>query len=543
VLAAAAGTVHRAAIVRARGVSVRFGTVAALTNVDFEVRPGVVHALVGENGAGKSTLMRVLSGAVQPDEGALTLDGAAISFASPRDARRAGIRMIHQELSLVPGLSVADNIFLGVEPSTGGVLHRGRVRANARTVLAALGEDIDPDVRVEALSLAKREIVEIAKALAAPTVAAGPDHPSPDDPSADRGRSVDHPAIETGTLRVLILDEPTAILSSRETEALFSRLASLKRAGVGIVYCSHRLEEIALIADDVTVLRDGVCVAHGPAAEMNRKRMVALMVDRGGSLPATTMASPVMQPTGPDALRVEGLETAGVHHATLTVRGGEIVGLVGLVGAGRTELARAIVGADRRWRGDVFIDGQRVDLSSPRDAARSGVVYVSEDRKAGGLIPDGSVLLNLTLARLRSFARRPAWPVIDRMRERAVADKWVEALRIKIRDLDQSVSRLSGGNQQKIVLARWMIREGKPLRVLIVDEPTRGVDAAARADIHVVLRQIASSGTAVLAITSDLEEAFAVADRLLVMREGRIAGASLVADATPARIAALMVPE
>ncbi len=515
-----------------------FGPVAALTNVDFDVRAGAVHALVGENGAGKSTLMRVLSGAVRPDQGALILDGCAFSFASPRDARRAGVRMIHQELSLVPSLTVADNMFLGAEASRGGILDRKRMRADARAVLAALGEDTDPDARVDTLSLAKREIIEIAKALAAPSGGRGSDQPA----TPRKNGGVDRPAIGTGTLRVLILDEPTAILSMRETEVLFSQLASLKRAGVAIVYCSHRLEEIAVIADEVTILRDGVRVARGPVSEMTRDRIVALMVDRGDSAPRSKVPS-VTQEAGPDALRVEGLVTEVVHEATFTVRGGEIVGLVGLVGAGRTELARAIIGADRRQRGGIFVDGQRIDPTSPRDAARSGLAYVSEDRKAGGLIPEASVQFNLTLVRLRAFARGAAWPVIDRVRERSVAAAWVDALRIKIRDLDQSVNRLSGGNQQKIVLARYLIRAGPPVRVLIVDEPTRGVDAGARADIHVVLRQLAASGTAVLVITSDLEEAFAVADRLLVMREGRIGGTLSVADATPARVAALMVPE
>jgi ribose transport system ATP-binding protein len=539
VVTSAAATARVAAIMRARGVSVHYGPVAALMNVDFDVRSGAVHALVGENGAGKSTLMRVLSGAVRPNQGALTLDGVAVSFASPRDARRSGVRMIHQELSLVPDLTVADNIFLGAEPSRGGILDRKRARADARAVLTALGEDIDPDARVGTLSLAKCEIVEIAKALATPSVVRGADRPV----AAREPGAIEHHAITAGTLRVLILDEPTAILSTRETAVLFSQIGSLKRAGIAIVYCSHRLEEIALIADEVTVLRDGARVAHGPASEMTRDRIVALMVDRGDSPPPSSISSARTQPPGHDALRVEGLETAVVHDATFAVRGGEIVGLVGLVGAGRTELARAIVSADRRRRGSVFIDGQRVDATSPRDAARSGVAYVSEDRKAGGLIPEASVQLNLTLARLRSFAHGPTWPVIDRMRERSVAARWVDALRIKIRDLDQSVNRLSGGNQQKIVLARWLISEGAPLRVLIVDEPTRGVDAPARADIHIVLRQLAASGTAVLVITSDLEEAFAVADRLLVMREGRIAGALSAADVTPARVAALMVPE
>ena len=499
-------------VLSASAVSVRFGTVAALTDVDFSVRAGAVHALVGENGAGKSTLMRVMSGAIRPDNGALSMGGMAVSFESPRDARRAGVRMIHQELSLVPGLSVAENIFLGAEPSQYGVVKRDRMRGDARAVLTTLGEDIDPDVRVGTLSLARREMVEIAKALAAP-------------------------------VDVLILNEPTAILSARETDALFAQIAALRQSGVGVVYCSHRLEEIAQLADEITVLRDGVRVAHGPARAMSRGEMIRLMVGRA------VQARPMLrEPAGeatvaaPEVLRVDRLDTSVVHGASFAIRGGEIVALVGLVGAGRTELARAIIGADRREGGAVSVDGRLVSPKTPGEAVRAGIAYVSEDRKAGGLIPQASVRHNITLARLRSFARGRLLPIIDRARERAAAVTWVDALRIRIRDLEQSVDRLSGGNQQKIVLARWLMQEGPPLRVLIIDEPTRGVDAGAREEIHSVLRDLAARGAAVLAITSDLEEAFALSERLLVMREGRIAGALDTRGTTPTQVAALMVP-
>ncbi len=503
---------HGNTILSASGVSVRFGTVAALTEVDFSVRAGVVHALVGENGAGKSTLMRVLSGAIHPDRGALALDGTPVFFASPRDARRAGVRMIHQELSLVPALSVAENIFLGVEPSTCGVVRRDRMRGDAHAVLSVLGEAIDPDARVGMLSLARREMVEIARALAA-------------------------------ALRILILDEPTAILSARETDALFAQIARLKESGVGVVYCSHRLDEIALLADEITVLRDGVRVAHGPARAMSRDEMIRLMVGRTLQTRAPVPDARATAVTAaPDVLRVVGLDTPVVHDASVAIRGGEIVALVGLVGAGRTELARAIVGADRRHGGQILVDGRAVAPRTPGEAMRAGIAYVSEDRKAGALIPLASVCHNITLARLRSFARGRLVPVLDRTRERTAAGTWVAALRIKVRDLDQPVDRLSGGNQQKIVLARWLMEEGPPLRVLIVDEPTRGVDAGAREEIHSVLRGLAARGTAVLAITSDLEEAFALSDRLLVMREGHITGTLATRDATATDVAALMVP-
>jgi ABC-type sugar transport system ATPase subunit len=526
-------------MIRARNLTVHFGPIAALKAVDFEVQAGSVHALVGENGAGKSTLMRVLSGAVLPDGGTLELDGRPISFASPRDARRAGIRMIHQELSLVPALSVAENIFLGAEPSRRGILDRTAMRADAHAVLAALGEDIDPDVPVGTLSLARREMVEIAKAVAAPAVSGHGRVSSP------AGR----PVLDVARLRVLIFDEPTAILSARETAALFERIAAFARAGVAVVYCSHRLEEIDALADEVTVLRDGERVAHGPTRQLSRDALIRLMVGRtlesaaapaAAPPPAPVTQSPV--PAVPDRLRVDALVAPAVHDVSLHVGAGEIVALVGLVGAGRTELARAIIGANPRLGGAIAVDGVRVDPHSPREAVRAGIAYVSEDRKAGALIPLGSVRMNMTLARLRSFARGRLVPVIDRAREQSAAARWGEALRIKASDLDRPVSVLSGGNQQKVVLARWLIEGDRPLRVLLVDEPTRGVDVGARADIYTVLRDLASRGTAILAITSDLEEALVLADRLLIMREGRIVGSLARTECTATRVAAMMVP-
>jgi len=533
------------AVISARGLTVHFGSVAALRDVDFEVQPGSVHALVGENGAGKSTLMRVLSGAVVPDGGTLQLDGAAATFASPRDAHRAGIRMIHQELSLVPALSVAENIFLGAEPSKHGILDRTAIRTDARAVLAALGEDIDPDVAVGTLSLARREMVEIAKAVAAPGLASRQRvSPRADGRAgASRDAGTGRAPVDATGLRVLILDEPTAILSARETEALFARITALAKAGVGVVYCSHRLEEIDALADEVTVLRDGQRVAHGPARQLSRDALIRLMVGRTvQAVPRATPATPVPGALAPDTLRVEGLTTPVVHDVSLTVGAGEIVALVGLVGAGRTELARAIIAADRRIKGEVTVDGVRANPKTPREAVQAGIAYVSEDRKTSALIPQGSVRVNMTLARLGSFARGRLVPVIDRARERSVVARWADSLRIRAGDLGQPIGRLSGGNQQKVVLARWLIEGDRPLRVLIVDEPTRGVDVGARADIYALLRDLASKGTGVLAITSDLEEALAIADRLLVMREGRIVGSLSGAACTATQVAAMMVP-
>jgi ABC-type sugar transport system ATPase subunit len=501
-------------LLRASGLTVRYGPVTALAGADFLLRRGSVHAIVGENGAGKSTLMRVLSGALVPAAGTLQLDGVRVAFRSPRDAHHVGIRMIHQELSLVPDLSVAENIVLGSEPTRFGILDRTLMRRRARDVLATLGEDIDPDDVVGRLSLARREMVEIAKAIAASEA--------------------------VGRLRVLILDEPTAILSARETDALFARIRALAASGVGVVYCSHRLEEIGAVADEVTVLRDGTHVGHGPTAEFTRDTLVQLMVGRPISRARRREAPAGRAPV--EVLRVEGLSTPAVHDVSFSVGAGEIICLVGLVGAGRTELARAVIGADRRTSGEVMIDGTRLQPTSPRDAVRAGIGFVPEDRAHSALVARGSVRTNMTLARLLTFAHGPLVPVIDRERERDVAVSWVESLRIKVDNLEAPVTRLSGGNQQKVILARWLIEGAHPLRVLIVDEPTRGVDVGARADIYSVLRDLASRGTAILAITSDLEEALAIAERVLVMREGRIVGSLSGAARTAGDVAALMVP-
>ena len=498
-------------VLRARRVTAQFGAFIALRDVDFELAAGSVHALVGENGAGKSTLMRILSGALAPAKGTLELRGNPIRFDSPRHAQRSGIRMIHQELSLVPGLSVAENIFLGREPCRRGVLDREAMRSGAASILALLGEEVSPDTPVGNLSLARRGMVEIAKALA-----------------------------DTGTpLRVLILDEPTAILSARETAALFARIAGLSASGVSVVYCSHRLEEVAALADTVTILRDGERVACGAIGEMSRDTVIRLMVGR--AVGSVARGAPRVAETPRSALRAVAVTTRVVREVSFSVGTGEVVALVGLVGAGRTELARAMVGADRRLAGHVLVDEVPVDPSSPRAAAAAGIAYVSEDRRGGAIVPHGDGRSNMILARLRSFSGGRWLRVVNRARERLVTDRWAARLRIT-GNLDAPVVRLSGGNQQKVVLARWLIPGKLPLRALIVDEPTRGVDVGARVDIYAALRDLASEGTAILVITSDLDEALAIGDRLLVMREGRLVGALTGADRTATQAAALMVP-
>jgi ABC-type sugar transport system ATPase subunit len=539
------------AALSASAVSVTYGGVAALADVSIDLLPGAVHGLVGENGAGKSTLMRVLAGAVVPDRGMLSVDGAPVIFRSPRDAHRAGIRMIQQELSLVPALSVAENIQLGAEPSRYGVIDRRQMRSRARMALGDLGVDLDPDMPLERLSLAERQMVEIAKALS--TGGSG--------------------------LMALILDEPTAILSAHESDILLRRVGALKAQGLAILYCSHRLEEIERVADQVTVLRDGARVALAAVRELPRERLIPLMVGRKLERQSWRAArAGDSEPHGPALLRVDRLSTvsrrrrafsplasgvdgrqggqggqagrprstsgsSAVIDASFELSAGEIVGLLGLVGAGRTELAMALIGAVPSTSGSMTLAGSPHRPRGPRDAERAGVALLPEDRKASALIMHESVRMNMTLGRLHSLTRG-GWAkgIVDRPRERAVAERWTGTLGIKTPSVETPVERLSGGNQQKVALARWLIPGDAPLKVLILDEPTRGVDVGARAEIYDSLRDLASGGAGVLVVTSDLIEALSLCDRLLIMREGRLVGELTGADRTAERAAALMVP-
>ena len=529
-----------APVLSAAGITVRYSGVPALQDVSIDLHPGTIHALAGENGAGKSTLMRVLAGAREPDSGAIMSGGQLLRFRSPRDAHRAGVRMIQQELSLVPSLSAAENIVLGAEPRRWGVIDRHAVRLRAARAIASLGVPIDAEQQAGRLSLAHRQMTEIAKAL-------------------DAGG--------TSTLRVLILDEPTAILPAHEASALHERLRALRATGLAILYCSHRLDEIERLADQVTVLRDGACVATGPVRDMPAPVLIPLMVGRAIERQSWRAASGT--PPGPVVMSVDNLSTvpavhgvparasvrapsagarlgdpemgsaAGVAAASFVLRAGEIVGLIGLVGAGRSEVALALIGAVRRSGGTVTLRGVPIRARWPRDAIRQGIGYVPEDRAASALILHDPVRTNTTLAALQPLTR---WGVVARVRERQVTQRWIDALRIKTRSIETPVQQLSGGNQQKVVLARWLAAGDPSLSVLIADEPTRGVDVGARAEIYGTLRDLADAGTAVLVITSDLAEAMALCDRLLVMREGHLVGELAGDDRTPERAASLKLP-
>ncbi len=465
-----------------RGLDKRYAA-PVLTAVDFVLMPGEVHALVGANGAGKSTLARILSGLTPPDRGTLTLEGQPYAPRSKADAERAGVRLVMQELNLLGTLSVAENLFLPRLPRRFGFVDYGALHARARAALAAVGlENVDPATPVARLGVGHQQLVEIAAALAR--------------------RS-----------RVLILDEPTAALTDPETERLFGHVRRLTAEGVGVIYVSHRMDEIRRLADRVTVLRDGRVVETAPTAQLTLDRIVNLMVGRD----LVEAAERERRTFGPVALEVKGLSHGPlVQEVSFTVRRGETLGIAGLVGSGRTELLRAIYGADRPDTGEVVVDGQPVTLRSPRDAVRAGIGMIAEDRKQHGLLLRQPVRSNETLARLAAVTRPQGW--VSPRREQHVAEGLAREVELRRATVDQPVAELSGGNQQKVMLARWLLRNPE---VLLLDEPTRGVDVGAKATVYQVLGQLAARGKALVVVSSELRELMQLCDRILVMSAGR----------------------
>ena len=466
------------------GVHKRFGGVHALRGAQLALRAGEVHALVGENGAGKSTLINILAGAIRRDSGSIVFAGEDADFRSPAESQHRGIAVIHQELAMLPTLSVAENLFMGRMPSRLGWVDRRAMRARARELLAEVGLDVDPATRVSDLGVSHQQLVEIAKALSMGA-------------------------------RLLIMDEPTASLTEHETQRLLALVRQLRAAGVAIVYVSHRFAEVFAIADRVTVMRDGATVRTLETARTTPAEVVARMVGRDL---AHSSSAPAGAP-GEIVLELRGVSRAGsIANVSFDVRRGEIVGMAGLVGAGRSETARAIFGADPHDAGEILLDGRAVHFASPGDALAAGVAMCAEDRKQLALFMDKAVRWNISIARLPAIS--PAG-FVRRRRERALAAGFVDRLRVRTPDLATPVRQLSGGNQQKTVLARWLATEPK---LLILDEPTHGVDVGAKAEIYALIRGLAAQGIAILLISSELPEILDLSDRIVVMREGRVAG-------------------
>ncbi|HZZ61082.1 MAG TPA: sugar ABC transporter ATP-binding protein [Roseiarcus sp.] len=480
-------------LLRMDHISKRFPGVLALDDVSLEVLPGEAHGLLGENGAGKSTLLKILSGAYQPDSGAIELSGEPVAFQTPLDAQRHGIVTIYQEFNLIPTMTIAENMFLGREPGRRPFVSWARMCSQTAAILQRLGLDLDPLAPVSDLSVGEQQMVEIARAL----------------------------SMES---RVIVMDEPTSALSEHEVRRLFEIVGKLKERGISVIFVTHRLNEVMEICDRVTVLRDGRFVGSGPVGQLGIDDFIKMMVGRSTAQLFSRIGGG--RTPGAVVLRVEGLsherdpanpQATLLRDISFEVRAGEILGLAGLMGAGRTETARSIFGADPRQRGVISIDGRAVDIRSPTDAIRHGIGLVPEDRKQQALFLELAVRQNLAISSLGRLSRF-GWFVSDAA-ELNLVERYRTLLGIRMASPDSQIVDLSGGNQQKVVLARWLAL--KP-RVLIVDEPTRGIDIAAKADVHEQLDLLSRSGIAIVAISSELPEILAISDRIVTMREGRV---------------------
>ncbi|MGO9589498.1 MAG: sugar ABC transporter ATP-binding protein [Candidatus Acidiferrales bacterium] len=486
-----------------------FPGVRALDDVSLDLRAGEIHALVGENGAGKSTLMKIMGGVYVQYEGEIRIGGKTQRFRSVRESEDAGIAVVFQELSLVPELSVGENIFLGREPSQLGVVEWEKLFSRAASLLQELNLEIDPRVAVGTLGTGRQQLVEIAKALS-------------------------HSA------RILVLDEPTAALTETESESLFAILQTLRVRGIGIIYISHRLAEVFQLSDRITVLRDGKTVGTGPTAQSDQQRLIAQMVGREVSqlfpqtnrMPGDVIFEARHVSAGDPAPRGKLV----VDDVSFSLRRGEVLGIAGLMGAGRTELLMALFGASPvRTTGEILVDGKPVRITHPSDAIGHGIGFVTEDRKRSGLVLDESVLRNMTLVALE---RVSGSFVTNESSEIAASMKLFQSLRIKASSLFTIVRTLSGGNQQKVVLAKWLMNEA---RVLFLDEPTRGIDVGAKAEIYQLIDRLAQSGVAVILVSSELPEVLGLCDRILVLHEGRISGEFSRAQATPEAVMACAI--
>ncbi|MDR1600565.1 MAG: sugar ABC transporter ATP-binding protein [Oscillospiraceae bacterium] len=485
-----------------RRITKIFPGVKALDDVRFDLNAGEIHALVGENGAGKSTFIKALAGVHQPDSGEILLDGRKVAMRDPVTAQRLGVAAIHQHAASYPDLSVAENIFIGHEFMAGPFINWRKANREARKLLDSIGADINPADPVGSLSVARQQLVEIAKAL-------------------------------SQNARILIMDEPTAALSKRESEELYAIARGLRDRGVAIILISHRFEDIFGLADRVTVLRDGGYVGTWPIGEVDATALVGYMVNR----PIDQFYPKVKAAVGKELLRCEGLSRAGFFRdVSLRVRAGEIVGLTGLVGAGRTEVAQSLFGAERPDEGTVYVDGKAVEIGSPNQAMRLGVGLLPEDRQAEGLLLPWSIKRNITLPSLDRYARGAF--LSDGM-ERTAARGLREQLAIKANDVETAAQALSGGNQQKVVVAKLLATE---LRILILDEPTKGVDVGSKAAIYEIMSELAGKGIGILMISSEMPEVINMSDRVYVMREGRVSAEFDAEGLTQSRVLEAAMP-
>jgi len=492
----------RAPLLEMRGIEKSFPGVRALRGVSLELNRGEVLALVGENGAGKSTLIKVLGGAHRPDAGEIRIEGRRLEIPSPLAAQEAGVSIIYQEFNLVPDLTVRENIFIGHEECAAGFVRARREQSRTRELFRKIGMDIDPAARCRELTVAQQQVVEIAKALSVKA-------------------------------KIIVMDEPSATLTREEVRRLFEIIRELKTEGIGIIYISHRLEEVFETADRVMVLRDGEHVGTRPVSEVSKGKLIEMMVGR----PLEAEFPPRNARPGAERLRVENLRWRSVvRDVSFSVRGGEILGVAGLVGAGRTETMRLVFGAETPEHGRIFVDGREAVIRSPRDAIRCGICLLPEDRKGQGLVLIHSVRENFGLPNLDRFLR---WGFVDRAREREELKGYIESLRIKVPGTEDPVMNLSGGNQQKVVLAKWLARRAD---IVLFDEPTRGIDVGAKYEIYLLMRRLAAEGKAVVMVSSELPEILGMSDRIVVMHEGRVTGEITdVENATQEGILALAI--
>ena len=491
-------------LVRMQGIEKMFPGVHALNNCQFELLAGEVHALVGENGAGKSTLMKVLTGVYQKDAGEIFISGEQVEIPDTRAAQALGISIIHQELNLMRDLSVAENIYIGREPMKGILLDKKKQNQMAQQLLSSLHLEISPTTRVGTLTVAKQQMVEIAKALSFEST------------------------------RILIMDEPSAALTEAEIEELFRFIRELKQKGVGIVYISHRMDELKQIADRITVMRDGHYVGTRVMSEITMEEIISMMVGRV-IYEEPKIASQVA-PGAPVVLEVKGLRSKDVHGVSFQLYKGEILGFAGLMGAGRTETMRLICGADKKDGGEIIVNGKSIQIRTPSDAVTAGIGYLSEDRKQFGLCLGLSVADNVALPTLDEFSGRL---VVNEGKIRQTAHEHRQKINIKTPTVDTQVVSLSGGNQQKVVLAKWLVRD---CDVLIFDEPTRGIDVGAKSEIYKLMNQLVKDGKSIIMISSEMPELLRMSDRVAVMCEGHLTGMVGIEEATQEKIMALATP-